>query len=63
MSLRANAGYAPGPDYDPTAARESLRDVRAEVLVIVGNRDALTGASVAERFLEVLPHAETVTIS
>lgn len=63
MSLRANAGYPPGPDYDPVAAREALRSVRAHVLVVVGERDALTGVEVAKRFAEVLPHAEIATIA
>ncbi|HET7311528.1 MAG TPA: alpha/beta hydrolase [Mycobacteriales bacterium] len=63
MSLRASAGYPPGPDYDPVAARESLRSVRADVLVVVGDRDALTGASVAESFAEMLPSAEVATIA
>jgi proline iminopeptidase len=62
MSLRASAGFAPGDGYDPVAARESLRAIRAEVLIVVGGRDALTGASVAERFADALPKAEVVTI-
>jgi pimeloyl-ACP methyl ester carboxylesterase len=63
MSLRANAGYPPGPDYDPVEAREALRAVRAHVLVVVGERDALTGASVAERFAEQLPNATIAVIA
>ena len=63
MSLRANAGYPPGPDYDPAAAREALRSVAAEVLVVVGERDALTGAAVAQSFADVLPHARIATIA
>ena len=63
MSLRANAAYPPGPDYDPVAARESLQSVRAEVLVVVGEHDALTGVTVAERFNEVLPSVEVATIA
>lgn len=63
MSLRANAGYPPGPDYDPIAARESLRSVRAEVLVVVGEHDALTGVAVAQCFAELLPNAAVATIA
>lgn len=63
MSLRASAGYAPGPEYDADAARESLRDITARVLVVVGDRDALTGAAVAQRFAEVLPAAEVAVIA
>jgi pimeloyl-ACP methyl ester carboxylesterase len=63
MSLRANAGYPPGADYDPTAARESLRSVRADVLVVVGDLDALTGATVAQQLAEILPKAEVATIA
>jgi pimeloyl-ACP methyl ester carboxylesterase len=63
MSLRANAGYPPGPDYDPDAARESLRSVQAEVLIVVGEHDALTGTSVAERFADVLPKVEIACIA
>lgn len=63
MSLRASAGYAPSPDFDPDEARESLRDIRAEVLVIVGDRDALTGAAVGEQFATVIPRAEVAVLA
>jgi pimeloyl-ACP methyl ester carboxylesterase len=63
MSLRANAGYPPGPDYDADAARESLRSVRADTLIVVGERDALTGVTVADRFAETLPRSETAVIA
>jgi pimeloyl-ACP methyl ester carboxylesterase len=58
MSLRASAGYPPGPDYDVAAAREGLAAVTAAVLVVVGERDALTGVAVGKQFVEALPHAE-----
>jgi len=63
MSLRANAGYPPGPDYDVEAVRESLGAIRAETLIVVGERDALTGASVAERFAAAIPRAEVAVLS
>ena len=63
MSLRANAGYAPGPDYDADEARRLLGDVTARVLVVVAEHDALTGVSVGARFGEALPDAQTVTIT
>ena len=62
MSLRANAGYPPGPDYQVDAARAALRDVRADVLIVVGERDALTGVAVARQFAAALPSAEIATI-
>lgn len=62
MSLRANAGYMPGSDYDVDRARESLKDIRAEALVVVGEKDALTGVSVAEKFVSVLPKAEVAVV-
>jgi pimeloyl-ACP methyl ester carboxylesterase len=62
MSLRANAGYMPGPDYDVDAARESLRSIRAEVLVVVGTRDALTGVTVADRFVATIPKVEVAVV-
>ena len=62
MSLRASAAFGPADGYDPVATRESLRVIRAEVLIVVGGRDALTGATVAERFADVLPKAEIVAI-
>lgn len=62
MSLRAAAGYVPGPDYDPVAARDSLKGVTAPVLVVVGERDALTGASVGRRFAELLPNADVAVV-
>jgi pimeloyl-ACP methyl ester carboxylesterase len=62
MSLRANAGYAPGPDYDVHGARESLRAITAPTLIVVGERDALTGVAVADRFAEVLPSAHVAVV-
>jgi pimeloyl-ACP methyl ester carboxylesterase len=62
MSLRANAGYPPGPDYDVDAARRSLRTIRAETLVVVGERDALTGAAVAQHFADAIPNAEVAVV-
>jgi len=62
MSLRASAGYPPDDGYDPVAAREALRSITADVLIVVGGRDALTGVTVAERFTDVLPKADVATI-
>ena len=62
MSLRAAAGFPPGPDYDVEAARESLRTIDVPVLVVVGERDALTGVRVADRFTETLPRAEVAVL-
>lgn len=63
MSLRANAGYVPGPDFDVDQARESLTAIRAEVLVVVGDRDALTGAAVADNFVAAIPRAHVAVLS
>lgn len=63
MSLRANAGYMPGPDYDADRARDSLKSINAETLVVVGDRDALTGAAVAEQFASVIPRAEVAVVA
>jgi pimeloyl-ACP methyl ester carboxylesterase len=54
VSLRAAAGYVPGPEYDAAAALASLKEISAAVLVVVGEVDALTGVSVADRFADVL---------
>lgn len=63
VSLRAAAGYPPAPGgYDAAAAAESLRAVKAEVLVVVGELDALTGVSVAGRFVELLAQAQVAVI-
>jgi len=62
MSLRASAGYAPGPGYDVDAVRASLKAVRAETLIVVGERDALTGATVAEQFAGEIPNAEVAVV-
>ena len=62
MSLRASAGYAPGPGYDVDAVRQSLQQVRCETLVVVGERDALTGASVGEQFVAEIRQAELAVI-
>ena len=61
VSLRAAAGYVPGPDYDPAAALASLKAITASVLVVVGELDAMTGVSVADRFVDALPDA-TVSV-
>lgn len=62
MSLRASAGFAPGPDYDVAAAQESLRSIDVPTLVVVGGRDAMTGATVAQRFAAVMPAAQVAVI-
>ena len=62
MSLRASAGYVPGPDYDADRARDSLKGVKAETLIVVGDRDALTGAAVAEKFASVIPRVEVAVV-
>lgn len=64
VSLRAAAGYVPGPgDYDAAATLESLRGVKAEVLVVVGELDGMTGVSVAERFADVLPSCDVAVVT
>jgi pimeloyl-ACP methyl ester carboxylesterase len=63
MSLRANAGYMPSPDYDAESARDSLKGINAETLIVVGDRDALTGAAVAEKFASVIPRAEVAVVA
>jgi pimeloyl-ACP methyl ester carboxylesterase len=62
MSLRASAGYAPGPDYDPDAARALLSDVTARVLIVVAEHDALTGVTVGQRLADELPDAEVALV-
>lgn len=62
VSLRAAAGYAPGPDYDPAEALTAISGIGAPVLVVVGRLDALTGVSVAQRFADVLPRCDVATI-
>jgi len=62
VSLRAAAGYVPGPDYDAAAALASLKEISASVLVVVGELDAMTGVSVADRFVEVLGDATVAVI-
>jgi len=62
MSLRASAGYAPGPGYDVEGVRQALHEVRAETLIVVGERDALTGASVGEQFAAEIPRAQVAVI-
>jgi pimeloyl-ACP methyl ester carboxylesterase len=64
VSLRAAAGYVPAAgEYDAEAAVASLRGVRAEVLVVVGELDAMTGVSVAARFADALPTCETAVVA
>jgi proline iminopeptidase len=62
VSLRAAAGYVPGPDYDAGAALASLKGITASVLVVVGELDAMTGVSVGDRFAGTLPDARVAVI-
>jgi pimeloyl-ACP methyl ester carboxylesterase len=62
MSMRAYAGFRPAADYDVDAARESLRGITADVLIVVGERDAVTGVSVADKYCALLPHCERVVV-
>jgi pimeloyl-ACP methyl ester carboxylesterase len=62
VSLRAAAGYVPGPDYDAGAALASLKDITASVLLVVGELDAMTGVSVADRLAEVLSDARVAVV-
>jgi pimeloyl-ACP methyl ester carboxylesterase len=62
MSMRAYAGFRPAGDYDVDAARESLRGITADVLIVVGERDAVTGVSVADKYRALLPHCERVVV-
>jgi len=62
VSLRAAAGYVPMSGYDPREALESLRQITAEVLVVVGSVDAMTGVSVADQFADVIPKLQVACI-
>ena len=62
MSLRAWAGFGPDPSYDFTPMLDALPQVRAEVLVVVGDRDGLTGAKVGERVAARFADAQRVVI-
>lgn len=62
VSLRAAAGYVPSAGYDAAAIAAQLSSVQAEVLVVVGSLDALTGASVGQRFVDVLQDARLAVI-
>jgi pimeloyl-ACP methyl ester carboxylesterase len=63
MSLRAGAGFPPGPDYDVDAARASLEALDVPVLLVVAEHDAMTGATVADRFAATLPTAEVAVVA
>lgn len=62
VSLRAAAGYPPGPDYDADAARRSLGDITARVLIVVGELDALTGTVVGDELAGLIPDAKVATV-
>ena len=62
VSLRAAAGYMPGPDYDPAEAAAALKRISASVLVVVGELDAMTGVSVADRLVDAIPDARVAVI-
>lgn len=63
MSLRAWAGFDPGPGYDYAPLLAALAAVTAPALVVVGDRDGLTGAVIGERVASRFANARRVTIS
>jgi pimeloyl-ACP methyl ester carboxylesterase len=63
MSLRAWAGFDPGPDFDPQPMLDGLGKVSAPVLVVVGERDGLTGAAIGETVAARFADARCVTIT
>jgi pimeloyl-ACP methyl ester carboxylesterase len=63
MSLRAWAGFDPGPDYDPQPLLAAMRTMSTPVLIVVGDRDGLTGASIGARLAALMPHARSVTLA
>jgi len=63
MSLRAWAGFDPGPGYDYTPMLAALADVTAPVLVVVGDRDGLSGAVVGERVASRFADARCATVA
>jgi pimeloyl-ACP methyl ester carboxylesterase len=62
MSLRAWAGFDPGPAYDYAPMLAALKSVPAPVLVVVGDRDGLTGAVIGERVAARFADARCATI-
>jgi len=63
MSLRAWAGFDPGPDYDYAPMLGALAAVTARVLVVAGDRDGLSGAAIGERVASRFADAHCVTIA
>jgi pimeloyl-ACP methyl ester carboxylesterase len=63
MSLRAWAGFDPGPDYDPAPLLAAMRALPVPVLVVVGDRDGLTGAAIGPRLADLLPEGRSVTLN
>jgi len=63
MSLRAWAGFDPGPGYDYTPMLDGLAAVECPVLVVVGDRDGLTGAVVGDRVAGRFANARRVTVA
>lgn len=62
VSLRAAAGYVPGADYDAEAARRSLAEITARVLIVVGELDAMTGVAVADELAALIPAAQVAVV-
>jgi len=63
MSLRAWAGFDPGPGYDYAPMLDALAAVTARVLVVVGDRDGLTGAAIGSKVAGRFADARCVTIA
>jgi pimeloyl-ACP methyl ester carboxylesterase len=62
-SKRAQLGYdAAADDVDIAAIVRGLRSVTAPVLVIGGDRDAMTGVAAAHAVAGCFPHAQTVVL-
>jgi pimeloyl-ACP methyl ester carboxylesterase len=58
MDHVAERHFAPAPGaVDDAAVTTNLRDVRAEVLVVAGSKDAATGVAAARAVAAAFPHA------
>jgi pimeloyl-ACP methyl ester carboxylesterase len=63
MSLRATAAFGPGEDFDVEQLKSDLAQLTAPVLVVVGERDGMTGVRAGHVVADLMPNSRVVELA